>query len=97
MNITTNSFVVEWKAPADPNGPVSTYNVEIRVGESVLRAENTSLRMLAVTGLDPVVKHTINICAYTIACGNVSTLAVQTSGGVCLDASFQHIKCAVLN
>jgi hypothetical protein len=80
VNITTNRFVVEWIVPADPNGPVFTYNVEIRVGESVLKAENTSQEMLAVTGLDPVVKHTINICAYTIACGNVSTFAVQTSG-----------------
>ena len=86
VSITTNSFVVEWIAPAAPNGPVTTYNVEIRVGESVLKAENTSQRMLIVTGLDPVVKHMINICAYTIACGNVSMLAVQTNGGVCSHA-----------
>ena len=82
VNITTTSFAVTWAVPANPNGVVTTYNVEISTGGRVLQATNTSQTEFTFPQLDPVVKYTVSVCAYTLSCGSVATLTVETNGGV---------------
>ena len=93
VNITTNSFAVTWEAPANPNGVLTAYNVEISSGGRALQATNTSQTEFTFPGLDPVVNYTVSVCAYTLSCGSVATIPVETSGGVylCGGSTYVHV------
>ena len=78
-------FNLEWDPPSSPNGIIDFYQVKLFTENSLdlpaLNAVNVSSTSYNFTGLAPFTGYSVQVCAYTVGCGDVATLNVTTLGG----------------
>ncbi len=78
-------FSLEWNTPSSPNGIIDFYQVELFTENSLdhpaLNAVNVSSTSYNFTDLAPFTGYSVQVCAYTVGCGDVATLNVTTLGG----------------
>ena len=84
-DVTSSGFNLEWDPPSSPNGIIDFYQVELFTENSLdlpaLNAVNVSSTSYNFTGLAPFTGYSVQVCAYTVGCGDVATLNVTTLGG----------------
>ena len=85
MDITANGFGLQWNPPSMPNGNVLFYQVELFAHNDLdvpaLDTINISSSSYNFTGLATFTEYSVQVCAYTIGCGDIATLNVTTLGG----------------
>ena len=78
-------FNLEWDPPSSPNGIIDFYQLKLLTENSLdlpaLNAVNVSSTAYNYTDLAPFTGYSVQVCAYTVACGDVATLNVTTLGG----------------
>ena len=83
--ITNSGFSLGWNPPSIPNGNIYFYQVELFADSSLdvpaLNPVNVSSTSYNFTGLAPFTGYSVQVCAYTIGCGDIATLNVTTLGG----------------
>ena len=81
-DITISSFSVEWVEPFDPNGVIVAYYIELSIEGTFLQDKNVSNTTFnaTFTGLKPVIRYNVSVCAWTINCGENFTITVLTDG-----------------
>ena len=83
----TNSsgFTLGWNPPSTPNGIIDFYQVELFTTNNLdlpaLNPINVSSTSYTFTGLAPFTGYSVQVCAYTIGCGDIATLNATTLGG----------------
>ena len=84
-DITTDGFILEWNPPSTPNGIIDFYQVELFTANNLqlpaLNLINVSSTSYTFIGLAPFTGYSVQVCAYTIGCGDIATLDVMTLGG----------------
>ena len=84
-DVTSSGFNLEWNPPSSPNGIIDFYQVKLFTENSLdlpgLNAVNVSSTSYNFTGLAPFTGYSVQVCAYTVGCGDVATLNVTTLGG----------------
>ena len=84
-DVTSSGFNLEWDPPSSPNGVIDFYQVELFTENSLdlpaLNAVNVSSTSYNFTDLAPFTGYSVQVCAYTVGCGDVATLNVTTLGG----------------
>ena len=84
-HVTTSGFTLAWNPPSSPNGIIDFYQVELFAENSLdlpaLNLVNVSSTSYSFTGLAPFTGYSVQVCAYTIGCGDIATLNVKTLGG----------------
>ena len=84
-HVTTSGFILEWNPPSSPNGNIDFYQVELFAENNLdlpaLNPVNVSSTSYNFTGLTPFTGYSVQVCAYTIGCGDIATLNVTTLGG----------------
>ena len=84
-DVTSSGFNLEWDPPSSPNGIIDFYQVKLFTENSLdlpaLNAVNVNSTLYNFTDLAPFTVYSVQVCAYTIACGDVATLNVTTLGG----------------
>ena len=84
-DVTSSGFILEWDPPSSPNGIIEFYQVKLFTENSLdlpaLNAVNVNSTSYNFTGLAPFTVYSVQVCAYTIACGDVAILNVTTLGG----------------
>ena len=84
-DVTSSGFNLEWDPPSSPNGVIDFYKVELFTENSLdlpaLNAVNVSSTSYNFTDLAPFTGYSVQVCAYTVGCGDVATLNVTTLGG----------------
>ena len=85
MDITANGFGLRWDPPSMPNGNINFYQVRLFTDNDLdipaLNPINISSSSYNFTGLAPFTGYSVQVCAYTIGCGDIATLNVTTLGG----------------
>ena len=85
MDITANGFGLWWNPPSMPNGIIHFYQVKLFADNGLdvpaLNPINISSSSYNFTGLAPFTGYSVQVCAYTIGCGDIATLNVTTLGG----------------
>ena len=85
VDITANGFSLRWDPPSMPNGNINFYQVWLFTHNDldvpVLNPINISSSSYNFTGLAPFTAYSVQVCAYTIGCGDIDTLNVTTLGG----------------
>ena len=80
-----DGFNLEWKPPSSPNGNIDFYQVTLLVRNKLhlpaVKSVNVSSTSYNFTGLAPFTGYSVQVCAYTIGCGDIATLNVTTLGG----------------
>ena len=83
--VTSSGFNLEWNPPSSPNGIIDFYQVQLFTENSLdlpaLNAVNVSSTSYNFTDLAPFTGYSVQVCAYTGACGDIATLNVTTLGG----------------
>ena len=83
--VTSSGFTLEWNPPSSPNGIIDFYQVELFAENSLdlpaLNPVNVSSTSYSFTGLAPFTGYSVQVCAYTIGCGDIATFNVTTLGG----------------
>ncbi len=78
-------FNLDWDPPISPNGIIDFYQVELFTENSLdlpaLNAVNDSSTSYNFTDLAPFTGYSVQVCAYTVGCGDVASLTVTTLGG----------------
>ena len=78
-------FTLEWNPPSSPNGIIDFYQVELFAENNLdlpaLNPVNVSSTSYSFTGLAPFTGYSVQVCAYTIGCGDIATVNVTTLGG----------------
>ena len=78
-------FNLEWNPPSSPNGIIDFYQVKLFTENSLdlpaLNAVNVSSTSYNFTDLAPFTGYSVQVCAYTVGCGDVASLNVTTLGG----------------
>ena len=78
-------FNLEWNPPSSANGIIDFYQVKLFTENSLdlpaLNAVNVSSTSYNFTDLAPFTGYSVQVCAYTVGCGDVATLNVTTLGG----------------
>ena len=78
-------FSLVWNPPSSPNGNIKFYQVELFAYNNLdlpaVNPVNVSSTSYNFTGLAPFTGYSVQVCAYTIGCGDIATLNVTTSGG----------------
>ena len=78
-------FSLVWNPPSSPNGNIKFYQVELFVDNNLdlpaVNPVNVSSTSYNFTGLAPFTGYSVQVCAYTIGCGDIATLNVTTLGG----------------
>ena len=78
-------FSLVWNSPSSPNGNIAFYQVELFADNNIylpaLNPVNVSSTSYNFTGLAPFTGYSVQVCAYTIGCGDIATLNVTTLGG----------------
>ena len=76
---------LEWNPPSSPNGIIDFYQVELFAENSLdlpaLNPVNVNSTSYNFTGLAAFTGYSVQVCAYTIGCGDISTVNVTTLGG----------------
>ena len=84
-DVTSSGFNLEWNPPRSPNGIIDFYQVVLFTENSLdlpaLNAVNVSSTSYNFTDLAPFTGYSVQVCAYTVGCGDVATLTVTTLGG----------------
>ena len=84
-DVTSNGFNLQWSPPSSPNGNIVFYQLKLLTVNSLdlpaLNAVNVNSTSYNFTGLAPFTVYSVQVCAYTVACGDVATLNVTTLGG----------------
>ena len=83
INATTNHYNIfmQWTL-LFPNGIIRYYIVELRSNDgSVTRSLTTQNTSISIDSLPPAMTFTIQVCGFTIACGDSYTLTTATTGG----------------
>ena len=82
---STSGFTLEWDPPSNPNGIIDFYQVGLFVDNNLdlpaLDPVNVSSTTYNFTGLAAFTRYSVQVCAYTIGCGDIATLNVSTLGG----------------
>ena len=83
--VTSSGFNLEWSPPSSPNGNIDSYQLKLFTENSLhllaLNAVNVNSTAYNYTGLAPFTGYSVQVCAYTGACGDIATLNVTTLGG----------------
>ena len=84
-DVTSSGFNLEWDPPSSPNGNIVFYQLKLFTDNSLdlpsLNAVNVNSTAYNYTDLAPFTGYSVQVCAYTVACGDVATLNVTTLGG----------------
>ena len=92
-------FNLEWDPPISPNGITDFYQVELFTENSLdlpaLNAVNVSSTSYNFSGLAPFTGYSVQVCAYTVGCGDVASLNVTTLGGERASFSYENSSTAV--
>ena len=84
-NRTSHGFTFEWTPPSTPNGIIDFYYAALFPRNSpdlpALNPINVSSTSYTFTGLAPFTGYLVQLCAYTIGCGDTASLDVMTLGG----------------
>ena len=84
-DITANGFTLEWTPPSTPNEIIEFYQVALFTANNLdlltLNPINVSSTSYTFTGLAPFTGYSVQVCSYTIECGDIATLNVTTLGG----------------
>ena len=85
MDTNSRGFTPEWTPPSTPNGIIDFYQVALFTDNNLdlltLSPINVSSTSYTFTGLAPFTGYSVQVCAYTIGCGDIATLNVTTLGG----------------
>ena len=96
INIGSFGFTLAWNPPSSPNGIIDFYQVELFAENNLdlpaLNPVNVSSTSYSFTGLAPFTGYSVQVCAYTIGCGDIATLNVTTLGGKAGQASLLCIN-----
>ena len=84
-DVTSSGFNLEWNPPSSPYGIIDFYQVKLFTENSLdlpaLNAVNVNSTSYNFTDLAPFTGYSVQVCAYTVACGDVATVSVTTLGG----------------
>ena len=84
-DVTTSGFRLEWNPPSISNRNIDFYQVELFADNNLdlpaVNPVNVSSTSYNFTGLAPFTGYSVQVCAYTIGCGDIATLNVTTLGG----------------
>ena len=84
-DVTSSGFILEWNLPSTPNGNIVFYQLKLFTENSLdlpaLNTVNVNSTSYNITGLAPFTGYSVQVCAYTGACGDIATLNVTTLGG----------------
>ena len=84
-DVSSRGFTLEWNPPSTPNGIIDFYIVALFTDNNLdlpaLNTINVSSTSYAFTGLAPFTGYLVQMCAYTIGCGDIATLNAPTLGG----------------
>ena len=85
IGISSSGLTLEWNPPSTPNGITDFYQVELFTDNNLdlpaLNPINVSSTSYTFTGLAPFTGYLVQLCAYTIGCGDTASLDVMTLGG----------------
>ena len=84
-DITSHGFTFEWNPPSTPNGIIDFYQIQLITANNLdlptLDTINVSSTSYTFTGLAPFTGYSVQVCAYTIGCGDIASLNFMTLGG----------------
>ena len=84
-DVSSKGLTLEWNPPSTPNGIIDFYLVALLKANNLdlpaLNPINFSSTSYTFTGLAPFTGYSVQVCAYTIGCGDIATLNVITLGG----------------
>ena len=85
IGISSSGLTLEWNPPSTPNGITDFYQVELFTDNNLdlpaLNPINVSSTSYNFTGLAPFTGYSVQVCAYTIGCGDIAPLNITTLGG----------------
>ncbi len=85
IDVTSSGFNLEWDPPSSPNGSIVFYQLKLFTENNLdlpaLNTVNVNSTSYNFTDLVPFTGYSVQVCAYTVACGDVATLTVTTLGG----------------
>ena len=83
--VSSRGFTLEWSPPSTANEITDFYQLELFAYDNLdlptLNPINVSSTPYTFTGLAPFTGYSVQVCAYTIGCGDIATLNVTTLGG----------------
>ena len=83
--VTSFGFNLEWKPPSNPNGMIEFYQVMLFTEKDQdlpdINPVNVSSTSFNFTGQAAFTRYSVQVCAYTIGCGEIATLNITTLGG----------------
>ena len=84
-DVSSRGFTLEWNPPSTPNGIIDLYQLELFAANNLelpaMNLINVNSTSYTFTGLAPFTGYSVQVCAYTIGCGDIATLNVTTLGG----------------
>ena len=84
-DVSSRGFTLEWNPPSTPNGIIDFYRLDLFTDSNLdlpaLSPINVSSTSYSFTGLAPFTGYSVQVCAYTIGCGDIAILNVTTLGG----------------
>ena len=83
--VTSFGFNLEWNPPSNPNGKIEFYQVTLFTDNAQdlpdINPVNVSSTSFNFTGLAAFTRYSVQVCAYTIGCGEIAIANVTTLGG----------------
>ena len=84
-DVTSSGFNLQWNPPSSPYGNIVFYQLKLFTENSLdlpaLNAVNVNSTSYNFTGLAPFTGYSVQVCAYTVGCGDIATFYVTTLGG----------------